>query len=99
MFSEVDVFAEPLTSNNLPYLNFVNEASTPQENVFAVKTFLIFTVLTLVPSILITNNSICSNYNSFIYNATVIGLTAITTKSSLSIISFIFDYFIYVASN
>ena len=54
MFSEVDVFAEPLTSNNLPYLNFVNEASTPQENVFDLKTFLIFTVLTLVPSILIT---------------------------------------------
>ncbi|MBQ3423254.1 MAG: flagellar type III secretion system pore protein FliP [Romboutsia sp.] len=48
-------FAEPTsTSSNLPYFDFIKESSTPEENVFAVKTFLIFTVLSLAPSILIT---------------------------------------------
>lgn len=49
--NKTNIHAEP---SNLPYFEFVTEASSPEENVFAVKTFLMFTVLTLAPSILIT---------------------------------------------
>lgn len=48
MQSSVYVYAE-----GLPYLDIVKEATTPQENSFAVKQLLLLSVLTLIPSLLL----------------------------------------------
>ena len=49
------IFMKPSNSfaEGLPYLDIIGEASTPQENAFAVKQLVLLTILTLIPSIIL----------------------------------------------